>query len=81
MSNGPEAVISETVLVDIPRPRVRTEIIKDEGYYKLRNYLVDFLVNRSDERPDKTESGLPQEVNPIKKKSHLEAIKDSKLTA
>lgn len=48
MSNGPNASVAESVVVDIPKPRKRGAIINDPGYYKLRNYLVDFLVNRSD---------------------------------
>ncbi len=76
MSNGPNAVVAESVLVDIARPRKRSEIIKDESYYHLRNYLVDFLVNRSDERPGEDEQ-VPRIVNPIssfKKKSYLEPV-------
>ncbi|MCV0370015.1 ABC transporter ATP-binding protein [Filomicrobium sp.] len=47
MTNGPYARIAESVVVDIPRPRQRGEIIHDPGYYKIRNHLVDFLTNRS----------------------------------
>lgn len=47
MSNGPGAVIAESVAVNIPKPRRRGEIINHPGYYRLRNHLVDFLVNRS----------------------------------
>lgn len=74
MSNGPYAVVAESVSVDIPRPRVRAEIIKHESYYKLRNYLLDFLVNRSQHRPDLPNDQLPLRVNPIEKKSRLEAV-------
>lgn len=64
MSNGPNATIAETVLVDIPRPRQRNTIFQDPGYYKLRNYLVDFLVNRSEEK-DPTNNGVPKSINPL----------------
>lgn len=47
MTNGPKARIAESVKVSIPRPRKRTEIIHHEDYYKIRNHLVDFLVDRS----------------------------------
>ena len=57
MSNGPNAAIAESVKVDIPRPRQRNTIFQQPGYYQLRNYLVDFLVNRSAEKP--------KEVNPL----------------
>lgn len=47
MSNGPGAVIAESVTVDLPKPRRRGDIIKHPNYYRIRNHLVDFLVNRS----------------------------------
>jgi nitrate/nitrite transport system ATP-binding protein len=49
MTNGPQARVAESVQVSIPRPRSRTDIIHHPGYYKIRNHLVDFLVNRSKE--------------------------------
>jgi nitrate/nitrite transport system ATP-binding protein len=49
MTNGPNARIAESVKVSIPRPRNRTDIIHHPAYYKIRNHLVDFLVNRSRE--------------------------------
>ncbi len=52
MTNGPNAQVSESVSVSIPRPRNRTDIIHHPGYYKIRNHLVDFLVNRSKELTD-----------------------------
>ena len=66
MSNGPRARIAESVEVSIPRPRERASIIEHPDYYKIRNYLVDFLVNRSTElsgkSPEKNEQ--PLSVNP-----------------
>jgi nitrate/nitrite transport system ATP-binding protein len=59
MSNGPKAQIAESVKVSIPRPRSRTEIIHHPAYYKIRNHLVDFLINRS-----KDLSGSVCEVKP-----------------
>jgi len=47
MTNGPKARIAESVKIPIPRPRTRTGIIHHPNYYKTRNHLVDFLVNRS----------------------------------
>ncbi len=49
MTNGPRANIAEAVVVDIPRPRDRSTIVHHPNYYKIRNYLVDFLVERSHE--------------------------------
>lgn len=74
MSNGPYATVAESVVVDIPRPRRRAEVIHDEGYYKIRNHLVHFLATRSKEiseeeptpEPDgnKRKTNRPISVNP-----------------
>lgn len=81
MTNGPYARIAESVKIDIPRPRDRTTIIHDPGYYPIRNHLVDFLVKRSKELaggpdgsgqpteeslPHMQEGEFPPEVNPAK---------------
>ena len=87
MTNGPYARIAESVKVDIPRPRDRTTIIHDPGYYPIRNHLVDFLVMRSKElaggpgaeQPGKGESGkpdgyvrvFPEDVNPARDSATL----------
>jgi len=47
MSNGPNACIAEMVENTLPRPRDRHNIHHDPQYYRVRNHLVDFLVNRS----------------------------------
>jgi len=49
MTNGPYARVAESVVVDIPRPRNRAEIIHAPAYYKIRNHLVEFLARRSKE--------------------------------
>ncbi|MDI5922969.1 ABC transporter ATP-binding protein [Halomonas sp. LR5S13] len=69
MTNGPQARIAEAVEIDLPRPRSRAEIVKHPHYYRIRNYLVDFLVNRSGElrTADLDRRGLhyPRAVNPV----------------
>ncbi|ODU67815.1 MAG: nitrate/sulfonate/bicarbonate ABC transporter ATP-binding protein, partial [Lautropia sp. SCN 66-9] len=47
MSNGPYARIAEIVDITMPRDRSRHSIHHDPQYYRIRNHLVDFLVNRS----------------------------------
>ncbi|MZR31533.1 ABC transporter ATP-binding protein [Sneathiella litorea] len=47
MTNGPYATVAESVAIDIPRPRSRADIIHHDGYYKIRNHLVEFLAKRS----------------------------------
>ncbi len=47
MSNGPRAVIAEIVENTLPRDRARHSMHHDPQYYRIRNHLVDFLINRS----------------------------------
>jgi nitrate/nitrite transport system ATP-binding protein len=47
MSNGPDACIAEIVDNTLPKPRDRHTIHHDPQYYRVRNHLVDFLINRS----------------------------------
>ncbi len=47
MSNGPGACVAEIVENPLPKPRDRHSIHHDPQYYRVRNHLVDFLVNRS----------------------------------
>ena len=84
MTNGPHAQIAESVVIDIPRHRDRTEIIHHPNYYPIRNHLVEFLVKRSKELSDsetsaaqekvadegapKSVRNYPPEVNPAKMK-------------
>ena len=68
MTNGPEAKVAESVLINLPRPRDRATIINDPDYYNIRNHLINFLVKGSKEHagsanPDET---LPKTVDPTK---------------
>jgi nitrate/nitrite transport system ATP-binding protein len=47
MSNGPAACIAEIVVNALPKPRDRHNIHHDPRYYRIRNHLIDFLINRS----------------------------------
>ena len=67
MTNGPQARIAESVRIDLPRPRQRDQVIHHPAYYRIRNHLVDFLVNRSHELRGRTvadEQGFPPDINP-----------------
>lgn len=48
MSNGPNAELAEIVEIDIPRPRVRSELIDDPRYVEIRNHILKFLVGGKD---------------------------------
>lgn len=58
MTNGPEAKIAEIVKNTLPRDRRRTEMHKLDGYYPIRNHLMDFLVTRSATFRDELAGGL-----------------------
>ena len=47
MTNGPGAMVAETVVNPLPADRERTDLHKHPAYYPLRNHLIDFLVTRS----------------------------------
>jgi nitrate/nitrite transport system ATP-binding protein len=68
MTNGPHAVVAESVSIDIPRPRDRTQIIHQPAYYAIRNHLVEFLVKRSktfrDQPPKHYDPKHPTVVRP-----------------
>ena len=63
MTNGPYARIAESVKVDLERPRDRTTIIHEPGYYPIRNHLVDFLVKRSKELAGGPDDGAQIDVD------------------
>ena len=46
MTNGPAAKIGEVIEIPFPRPRDRDRIMEDPEFYKLRNYILDYLYNR-----------------------------------
>ena len=47
MSNGPHARVAEIVVNTMPKKRTRATMHHDPQFYRIRNHLVDFLVNRS----------------------------------
>jgi nitrate/nitrite transport system ATP-binding protein len=63
MTNGPQASIAEVVVNTLPRPRRRHDAHHHPHYYRIRNHLVDFLVNRSrllqENRADDAAAGAP----------------------
>ncbi len=46
MTNGPSAEIGEVIEVPFNRPRDRSRIMEMPEYYKVRNYVLDYLYNR-----------------------------------
>jgi bicarbonate transport system ATP-binding protein len=46
MTNGPSAKIGEVIDIPFKRPRDRSRIMEMPEYYKIRNYVLDYLYNR-----------------------------------
>jgi nitrate/nitrite transport system ATP-binding protein len=47
MTNGPRAKIAEIVVNTLPRQRNRHDLHRHPHYYRIRNHLIEFLVDRS----------------------------------
>lgn len=79
MTNGPKARVAESVKINLPRPRERASVINDPGYYKIRNHLVHFLVNRSKQLTEGDQSGDLRtiEVDPTKEAVEHSAAESS----
>src|SRR5450631_2492305 len=65
MTNGPRARIAEIVVNTLPRERTRHALHHNPQYYRIRNHLVDFLVERSRRmQADGTAGSTPSIVSP-----------------
>jgi nitrate ABC transporter ATP-binding subunit len=51
MTNGPAAEVGDVLPVKFPRPRNRQNLLEDPEYYRCREYLIEFLNERSQLRP------------------------------
>src|ERR1041385_2507667 len=47
MTNGPDAEVGAILQVHFPRPRERRAVLEHPDYYKLREYLIEFLEVRA----------------------------------
>jgi nitrate/nitrite transport system ATP-binding protein len=43
MSDGPSSRIAESLAIDLPRPRARSELLRSARYHELRAHLLEFL--------------------------------------
>lgn len=43
MTSGPAAKIGDILNIDIPRPRIRKEVLEHSDYYQYREHLISFL--------------------------------------
>lgn len=75
MSNGPHARVAEIVINTLPEDRTREAMHHNPQFYRIRNHLVDFLVNRSkliqQNQRDSTNSDQPLVVRPGLEESEL----------
>jgi nitrate/nitrite transport system ATP-binding protein len=47
MTNGPHATLAEIVVNTLPRDRSRHDVHKHAHYYRIRNHLIEYLVERA----------------------------------
>ncbi|WP_457425551.1 ABC transporter ATP-binding protein [Roseateles sp. P5_E7] len=78
MANGPQARVAEIVVNTMSRDRQRASLHHDPQYYRIRNHLVDFLVERSatlshgraPEHPPEVRPGLAQTAEILSLDTH-----------
>src|SRR5438093_9924542 len=51
MTNGPAAHVGDILDVHFPRPRHRKDVMEHPDYYRLREYLITFLEERAERKP------------------------------
>jgi nitrate/nitrite transport system ATP-binding protein len=64
MTNGPEAGVGDILEVNFARPRNRAEILAHPDYYRLREYLIEFLNVRAYTLKGLTPHGHPPAATP-----------------
>lgn len=64
MTNGPRAKIAEIVVNTLPRSRSRHDLHRHPHYYRIRNHLIEFLVDRSRAFGQETAAGRYDPRNP-----------------
>ncbi|MEN9840452.1 MAG: Bicarbonate transport ATP-binding protein CmpD [Verrucomicrobiota bacterium] len=69
MTDGPEATVGDILEIPFPRPRNRRELLENPEYYRLREYLIHFLNERSHHRPapSSTPAATPAPASGIKR--------------
>ncbi len=53
MTSGPRAKVGDELIIDFPRPRIRSEIMESDMFFKYRAYLIDFLYGKEEARQKK----------------------------
>ncbi|MBI4194933.1 MAG: ABC transporter ATP-binding protein [Betaproteobacteria bacterium] len=64
MTNGPHAKIAEIVVNTLPRNRNRHDLHRHPHYYRIRNHLIEFLVDRSRAFSEESAAGGYESRNP-----------------
>jgi nitrate ABC transporter ATP-binding subunit len=74
MTNGPAAEVGDVLQVPFPRPRERKEVIEHRDYYRLREYLIEFLEVRANRKTREQSPGPPPfEENTLGKSNEMSA--------
>jgi nitrate/nitrite transport system ATP-binding protein len=59
MTNGPNAELAEIIEIDIPRPRMREQLIDHPRYHEIRTHVLHFLM-RGAKRPESNPKPEPE---------------------
>jgi nitrate ABC transporter ATP-binding subunit len=68
MTNGPEATVGEILSVELPRPRIRAELLEHADFYRLREQLIGFLESQDHRPAAKPEAESPAAA-PVKQQA------------
>lgn len=79
MTNGPNARMAEIIEVDIPRPRIRQQMIEMPEYTRVRTHILKFLLSHqaqhtTEASPPKTSSDSDAEQPPLTDAASSETI-------
>ena len=75
MTNGPEAEVGDILRVRFPRPRDRKEVLEHPDYYPMREYLIEYLSERSHRRGQfKGEVDIHTQINVARGENVIELM-------
>jgi nitrate/nitrite transport system ATP-binding protein len=70
MTSGPDARLAEVLAVKMPRPRVRTELLDDPEYLRLRTHVLRFLADHGRRSPEDHEIAVSTGRAPLGRRPH-----------
>ncbi len=68
MTDGPAAEVGDVLNVKFPRPRERKAVMEHPDYYKLREYLIEFLEVHAHRKPGGAKTAAPTAATSVQAK-------------